>query len=170
VVLNLDVVSTLFVFLAGVAAAAVSYYAVAMGRMWFGKRPPDILGALTRRPPVGSPSLNAHIATEWTDGRLRLDSLLALIKALGTSLEHEVETLSHLDPSDRGYNSEARHLVEPTLRRFTFDRHLRNECRVLVPLLLFCANDLNEFQGMDMTAKIAVLGQIQVVIDSFVTD
>ena len=54
-----------------------------------------------------------HIATQWTDGRLRLDFLLALIKQLGTSLEQEVETLRRLDHADPLYEREARQMVDP---------------------------------------------------------
>ena len=111
-------------------------------------------------------SLDEHIATQWTEGRLRLDSVVTLITQLGTSLEQEVETLRRLDQSDPLYEREARRMVEPTLRRFTFDQHLRDECRVLVPLLQFCAQDLAESQGLDMTHKLGVLAEIQAAIES----
>jgi len=68
-----------------------------------------------------------------------LDFLLALIKKLGVSLEREVETLRRLDHADPLYEREARQIVEPNLRRFIFDQHLRDECRVLLPLMQFCA-------------------------------
>ena len=111
-------------------------------------------------------SLDAHIATQWTEGRLRLDSLLALLKVLRTSLEQGVEKLSHLHPADAPYQSEARQMVEPTLRRFTFDKHLRDECRILIPLLQFCAHDLVQCHGVDMTQKLRVLAEIQAAIES----
>ena len=111
-------------------------------------------------------SLDEHIAIQWTEGRLRLDFLLALIKKLGASLEQEVETLRRLDHADPLYEHEAREMVEPTLRRFTFDRHLRDECRVLIHLLQFCARDLAESQGLDMTQKLSVLDEIQAAIKS----
>ena len=109
-------------------------------------------------------SLDAHIVTQWTDGRLRLDFLLALIKKLGASLELEVETLRRLDHADPLYEREARQMVEPNLRRFTFDQHLRDECRMLIPLLQFCAQDLAESQGRDMTQELNVLAEIQAAI------
>jgi hypothetical protein len=110
-------------------------------------------------------SLDAHIATQWSEGRLRLDSLLAVIKQLGASLEQEVERLGRLDHSDPLYEREACKNVTPTLRRFSFDKHLRDECRMLVPLLQFCAQDLVESQGLDMTQKLSVLAEIQAAIE-----
>jgi hypothetical protein len=79
-------------------------------------------------------------------------------------LEQEVEMLGRLDHSDPLYESEARNNVTPTLRRFSFDKHLRDECRMLVPLLQFCAQDLVESQGLDMTQKLSVLAEIQAAI------
>ena len=64
------------------------------------------------------------------------------------------------------YEREALSKVEPTLRRFTFDKHLRDECRMLVPLLQFCAHDLAESQGLDMTQKLNVLAEIRAAIES----
>jgi hypothetical protein len=57
-------------------------------------------------------------------------------------------------------------MVGPTLRGFTFDKHLRDECRVLIPLLRFCAQDLAQSQGLDMTQKLTVLDEIQAAIES----
>jgi hypothetical protein len=37
---------------------------------------------------------------------------------------------------------------------------------VLVPLLQFCAQDLAEFQGLDMTQKLGVLAKIQAALES----
>jgi hypothetical protein len=45
--------------------------------------------------------------------------------------------LSRPDPSDPLYAREARNRVRSAWRRFTFDEHLRNGCRVLIPLLEF---------------------------------
>ncbi len=101
---------------------------------------------LIRRAIVPDSTLDAHIAAQWTDGRLRLDALLALLQVLTTSLEQDVETLHKLDHSSPLYESEALNYVTATLRRFTFDTHLRNECRVLVPLLQFCARILGNFR------------------------
>ena len=81
-------------------------------------------------------------------------------------LEQEVETLRRLDHADPLYEGEARQMVGPTLRCFTFDKHLRDECRVLIPLLQFCAQDLAESQGLDMTQKLSVLDEIQAAIES----
>jgi hypothetical protein len=153
---NPDIVSALLVFLVGVAFAAVLYHAGSLARA----------GTLARRAIVAGSSLDAHIVTEWTEGRLRLDALLALLKALGASLEQQVERLKHLGPTDPRYAREARNMVGPTLRRFTLDKHVRDECRVLVPLLQFCASDLMESQGMDMTQKLAVLAEIQVALEA----
>ena len=96
---------------------------------------------------------------------MRLDFLLAMIKKLGLSLEQEVETLRGLDHADPLYESEARKMVEPNLRRFIFDRHLRDECRMLIPSLQFCAHDLAESQGLDMTQKLSVLAEIQAAFE-----
>jgi len=80
-----------------------------------------------------------------------LDSILTLIKTLAATLEKEVETLRRFDHSDPRYEGEVRQMVEPTLRCFTFDKHLRDECRMLIPLLQFCAQDLAKSHGLDMT-------------------
>jgi hypothetical protein len=50
--------------------------------------------------------LDTHIATESTDGRRRVDALLALTDALAASLELEVETLNRLDTSDPLYDAQ----------------------------------------------------------------
>jgi len=117
-----------------------------------------------RRAVVPDSSLEAHIATQWTDGRLRLDFLLALIKKLGAALEEEVEALRRLGHADPLYEHEARRMVEPNLRRFTFDQHLRDECRVLIPLLQFSARDLAQSQNLDMTQELSALTEIQAAI------
>ena len=57
-------------------------------------------------------------------------------------------------------------MVGPTLRCFTFDKYLRDECLVLIPLLRFCAQDLAESQGLDMTQKLSVLDEIQAAIEA----
>ena len=115
---------------------------------------------------VTDSSLDAHIAIQWTEGRQRLDVLLALIKQLGVSLEQDVETLRRFDHSDSRYAREAGRMVEPTLRRFTFDRHLRGECLILIPLLQFCAQDLAAAQGLDMTQQLSALAEIHAAIKS----
>jgi hypothetical protein len=111
-------------------------------------------------------SLNIHIATQWTEGRLRLDSILTLIRSIANLLEKEVKILHGLDRSDPIYEGEVRQMVGPTLRYFTFDKHLRDECRVLIPLLRFCAQDLSQSQGLDITQKLTVLDEIQAAIES----
>jgi hypothetical protein len=161
---NLDMTSVFFL-LSAVAGVAAIYYSFGIARQWLGRWNPATNGTI-RRAVVPDTSLDAHIATQWTEGRLRLDFLLALIKKLGSSLEQEVETLHRLDHADPLYESEARKMVEPTLRRFTFDRHLRDECRMLIPFLQFCAHDLAESQGLDMTQKLNVLAEIQAAIKS----
>ena len=159
---NLDITSILFLLL-GAAGAAVIYYSLRVARKWLLQWNYATNGTI-RRTIVPDSSLDAHIATQWTEGRLRLDLLLALIKKLRVSLEQEVETLRQLNHADPLYESEARRMVEPNLRRFTFDQHLRDECRVLIPLLQFCAHDLAESQGLDMTQKLSVLAEIQAAI------
>ena len=162
---NLDVASILLLFLGAAAGVAAIYYSFGIAREWVGQWNRTTKGTI-RRAVVPNSSLDAHIATQWTEGRLRLDSVLALIKQLGASLEKEVEILRRLDPSDALYENEARRMVEPTLRRFIFDQHLRDECRALVPLLQFCAHDLAESQGLDMTQKLSVLAEILAAIES----
>jgi len=109
--------------------------------------------------------LNAHIATQWTEGRVRLGFLLALMKELRASLEQDVETLGRLDPSGAEYEHEARGTVAHNIRRFTFDEHLREECRVLVPFLQFCGHDLAE-QGRNTTEQLKALEEVLAVIGS----
>jgi hypothetical protein len=162
---NLDMTSVLFLLLGAVAAIAVIYYSLGIAREWLGQWNRATNGTI-RRAVVPDSSLDGHIATQWTEGRLRLDFLLALIKQLRASLEQEVETLRRLDHADPLYGHEARQMVAPNLRRFTFDQHLRDECRVLIPLLQFCAHDLAESQGLDMTQRLSVLGEIQAAINS----
>jgi hypothetical protein len=144
---NLDMTSVLFLLLGAVAAIAVIYYSLGIAREWLGQWNRATNGTI-RRAVVPDSSLDGHIATQWTEGRLRLDFLLALIKQLRASLEQEVKTLRRLDHADPLYEHESRQMVAPNLRRFTFDQHLRDECRVLIPLLQFCAHDLAESQGL----------------------
>ena len=162
---NLDMTTVLFLLLGAVAAIAVIYYSLGIAPAWVGQWARATNGT-SRRAVVPESSLDTHIATQWTEGRLRLDFLLALIKRLRVSLEKDVETLRRLDHSDLRHEREARQKVEPTLRRFTFDRHLRDECLALISLLQFCAQDLAESQGLDMTQKLSVLAEIQAAIKS----
>lgn len=160
---NLDIASIFFLLLGAIAGAVVIYYSLRIARKWLRQWNHTTDGAV-RRAGVSDSSLDSHIATQWTEGRLRLDFLLAVIKKLEVSLEQEVETLRRLDHADPLYENEARRMVEPSLRRFTFDQHLRDECRVLIPLLQFCAHDLAQLQGIDMTHKLSVLADIQAAI------
>jgi hypothetical protein len=160
---NLDIAPVLFLLLGTVAGGAVIYYSVGIAREWLGQWK-HATNSTFRRAVVPDSSLDKHIATQWTDGRLRLDFLLALIKHLRAALEQEVETLRRLDHADPLYEREARQMVDPNLRRFTFDQHLRDECHTLIPLLQFCAHDLAESQGLDMTQKLRVLAEIQAAI------
>lgn len=106
---------------------------------------------------AGGALLDAHIATQWTEGRVRLGSLLALLKDLRGSLEQDVETLGRLDHTEAAYEREAQRMVEPNLRRFTFDKHLRDECRALIPFLQFCGEDLMDSQGWNTTEQLQAL-------------
>ena len=161
---NLDMTSVFFVLLGAVTAIAVIYSFEITGE-WV-RRWTRATNGTALRAVVPDSSLDTYIATQWTEGRLRLDVLLTLIKKLGISLEQEVETLRRLDHSDLLYEHEAGRMVEPTLRRFAFDRYLRDECRMLIPLLQFCAQDLVESQGLDMKEKLNVLAEIQAAIKS----
>jgi hypothetical protein len=162
---HLEIASVLFWLLGTVACVAAIYYSFGIAREWLGKTNYIGKGKSSGRATLPGSSLDAHIATQWSEGRLRLDSLLAVIKQLGASLEQEVERLGRLDHSDPLYEREACKNVTPTLRRFSFDKHLRDECRMLVPLLQFCAQDLVESQGLDMTQKLSVLAEIQAAIE-----
>ena len=75
-------------------------------------------------------------------------------------------TLNRLDASDPLYERATRNMASPALRRFTFDQHLRDECRVLVPLLEFCGRDLAESEGMNTTEQLAALAEIKMAIQS----
>ena len=162
---SVNIASVLFPLVGAVAAIAAIYYSFGIAREWLGRWNHATKGTIRKAVVPGS-SLDAHIAAQWTEGRQRLDSLLELIKKLGDSLEQEVETLRRLDHSDPLYEREVRQMVEPSLRRFTFDQHLRDECRMLIPLLQFCARDLAESQGLDMRQKLSVLAEIQAAFES----
>jgi len=162
---DLDRASALFLLLGTVAAFVVIYHSLRIAREWLGQWKRTITG-MVRRAVVPNSSLDAHISTQWTAGRLRLDFLLALMKTLETASEQDVEMLHRLDHADLLYEREARQMAEPTLRRFIFDQHLRDECRVLVPLLQFCAQDLAKSQGLDMTQQLSALAAIQTALTS----
>jgi hypothetical protein len=162
---NLGIATILFLILGSAAVGVVIFYLPVIVRVRLGQWIRTTTGTI-RRALVPDSSLDAHIATQWTEGRLRLDTLLSLLQILAISLEKDVETLRRLDPSGPLYEREALNHVTPTLRRYTFDKHLRNECLVLVPLLQFCAQDLVESQGIDMTQKLAVLAKIQTALEA----
>jgi hypothetical protein len=162
---NLDIGLISFLLLGAVAAFAAIYYSFGMVRKWLEQWTRSTNGPI-RKTATHDASLDEHIATQWTEGRLRLDFLLAVIKRLGVSLEQNVETLRRLDHADPLFEQEARKMVEPSLRRFTFDQHLRDECRMLIPSLQFCAQDISDSQGHDMTQKLKVLDEIQAAINS----
>jgi hypothetical protein len=111
---SLDMTSLLFLLLGAVAAIAVIYYSLGIAREGLKLWNRATTGTI-RRAVVPDSSLDAHIVTQWTEGRLRLDFLLALIKKLGASLEQEVETLRRLDHADPLYEREARQMVDPNL-------------------------------------------------------
>jgi hypothetical protein len=146
---NLDLSSILF-WSSTATGIAVIAYSFVLAREWFRHWHPSGKGMFGRSR-VAETSLNAHIASQWTEGRLRLDSVLALIKSLADLLEKEVKALRRLDHSNPQYEGEVRQMVGPTLRCFTFDKHLR---------------DLAQSQGLDMTEKLLVLDQIQAAIES----
>lgn len=152
-------------FGAGAGTIELLHYAVRLSHAWraSGRIAASHSAIRTR---LAAVSLDTHIATEWTDGRRRLDMLLALMEVLAASLKQEVEKLNRLDTSDGLYERTARGMVNPTLRRFTFDQHLRDECRVLVSLLEFCGRDLAESQGMETSEQLAVLAKIKAAIQS----
>jgi len=162
---NLDIPLILFLLVGAVAASTAIYYSLGIAREWLKQWNRPTNGPI-RRAVVPYASLDAHILTQWIDGRLRLDFLLALIKQLRAALEQEVETLRGLDHADPLYEREARQMVDPSLRRFTFDQYLRDECRMLIPLLQFCARDLAQSQSRDMTQELSALDEIQAAIKS----
>lgn len=162
---NVGITSAIIWFVAGAGTMVMLYYAAKLSHGWReGRRMAARSGAGRAR--LAALPLDTHIAAEWTDGRIRLDALLALIEALAASLERELTRLNRLDPSDPLYERDARRMVSPALRRFTFDEHLRNECRVLVPLLEFCGRDLAESQGVNTAEQLAALAEIKAVIQS----
>lgn len=162
---NVGLMSAMIWFGAGAGTMVVLYYVARVSHAWMANG-----GVAARRSALrtrlAAVPLDTHIATEWTDGRSRLDALLVLIEALAASLEREVATLNRLDTSDPLYERTARNMVSPALRRFTFDQHLRDECRVLVPLLEFCGRDLADSQGMNTSEQLAALADIKAAIQS----
>lgn len=66
---------------------------------------------LAGRTRLAAVALDTHIATEWTDGRRRVDAVPALIEALAASLEREVAQLNRLESSEPLYDRIARSMV-----------------------------------------------------------
>lgn len=162
---DLGIASAIISFVAGAGTVTMLYYVSRISHAWR-ERIRVAARLAVGRTRVAALPLDSHISTEWTDGRIRLDALLVLIRALRASLDREVATLNHLDPSDPLHEREAHKMAGSALRRFTFDQHLRNECRVLVPLLEFCGRDLAESQGVNTAEQLAALAEIQAVIQS----
>jgi hypothetical protein len=162
--------STMAWTLTGVPVLAVMYVAVTIVRAAWRKVSRRVKSHWGESGAATALSIDEHIAGQWADGRRRLDSLLRLIGKMGVSLEQDVETLQGLDPANPRYEREARRRVAPTLRRFTFDKHLRDECRMLVPLLQFCGKDLADSQGLDTAEQLRALASLQVAIESAVRD
>ena len=149
-------------FLVGIAVLAFLYLSIVMIRYWWRKWHHS--GRGSKSGTTVSALLDAHIATQWTEGRTRLGFLLTLMRELRASLEKDVETLGRLDPSGAEYEREARSRVEPTLRRFSFDKHLWEECRVLVPFLQFCGQDLAKSQGLNTAQQLKALDDVQAAL------
>jgi hypothetical protein len=143
---NLEISTVFFLVLGAVAGGLAIYYSFEIVREWLGQWIRATTGII-RRGIVPNSTFDAHIATQWTEGRLRLDALPALLQVLATSLEQEVETLRKLDHSSPLYEREALNHVTPTLRQFTFDKHLRNECLVLVPFCSSVPRTLRNFRA-----------------------
>jgi|ERR1041385_1006786 hypothetical protein len=78
--LDLDMTSIPFLLLGAVAASAVSYSVLRVARKWLRRN--CTMGGMIDRVAVPDSSLDAYISTQWTDGRLRLAFLLALIKKI----------------------------------------------------------------------------------------
>lgn len=162
---NIGITIAMIWFGAGAGTMVLLYYTARLSHAWraSGRVVASRSAGRTR---LAAVPLDTLIATEWTEGRRRLDALLALIEALAASLKREMAELNRLDTSDPLYDRAAGSMVNPTLRRFTFDQHLRSECRVLVPLLEFCGRDLAEYQQMNTTEQLAVLAEIKLAIQS----
>jgi len=160
------IASTMVWFLTALAVLAAMYVAAKIARGAWRTVGRHVKGHWGERGTATSLSIDEHIARQWTEGRWRLDSLLRLIGKMGASLEQDVDTLRRLDSVGPLYEREARRRVAPTLRRFAFDKHLRDECRTLVPLLQFCGKDLAESQGVNTAAQLSVLASLQVAIES----
>ena len=123
---NLDVTSILL-WSGAAAGIAVIYYSFLLALEWFRQPHPAGKGFFRTNAMVPDTSLNVHIATQWTEGRLRLETILTLITSLANLLEKELRTVGGLDRSDPRYEGEVRQMVGPTLRYLTFDKHLRDE-------------------------------------------
>jgi len=162
---NVGIASAMISFVAGAGTVTLLYYAFRISPAWRGKirAAARLADGRTRFAPQ---SLDTHIAAEWTDGRIRLDALLTVIKALAVLLDREVATRQRLNPSDPLHKGDAHNMAGSALRHFTFDQHLRNECRVLVSLLEFCGRDLAESRGVNTAEQLAALARIEAAIQA----
>ena len=117
-------------------------------------------------PPLSEAILDLRTQEVAEVGRMRLDSLLRLINGLSEALQQDVEALSQLDLSSPSCEQEARERISPTLRRFTFDQRIRDECRALIRLLQFCGEDLSQSHGIDTANQLQALASIDAAIAS----
>lgn len=117
---NVGVTSAMIWFGAGAGTMVLLYYAARLSHVWraSGRVVASRSAGRTR---LAAVPLDTHIAAEWTDGRRRLDTLLALIEALAASLELEVAKLHRLDTSDPLYDRRRRQYGKHCLASF----HLR---------------------------------------------
>lgn len=159
---NFTMSSWMVWFLMSIAVLAFLSWSLVMTRDWWRKT--HHAGDDSNSGAAVGALLDARIATQWTEGRTRLGFLLTLMRELRASLEQDVEALSRLDPSGAEYEREARRRVEPTLRRFSFDKHLWEECRVLVPFLQFCGKDLAKSQGLNTAPQLKALDDVQAAL------
>ena len=115
---NVGITSAMIWFVAGAGTMVLLYYATRLSHAWRASGRVAASGSPGRTRLAAVP-LDKHIATEWTDGRSRLDALLGLIEALAASLEREVATLKRLDTSDLLSERAARNMIILAVRRFT---------------------------------------------------
>jgi hypothetical protein len=88
---NLDLAAIVFLLFGTVAGIAAIYYLFGIVREWVRRRHRTGKDTI-RGTDVAESILDGHIAAQWTEGRLRLDSILTLIKTLAATLGKEVET------------------------------------------------------------------------------
>ena len=64
---------SILLWMSAAAGIAVVYYSFVLAREWFRQQHPTAKDIFSRNAPSQETSLNAHIASQWTEGRLRLD-------------------------------------------------------------------------------------------------